>query len=158
MGYTWIASNTKHTIRKSTYSYRNAAALIPNKNRYTTPLSLYYSPPNGIFSMLFLSLNSSLEYCFTLPDIRGMFIPGKKRIGLCRLPAWTLRSLEEHKKMLPDSYRLHGGWDRGTVLRRMALAAAASYRHHLGLADQRSHFLFADRHIDGNVHLFLRDE
>ena len=32
--------------------------------------------------MLFLSLNSSLEYCFTLPDIRGMFIPGKKRIGL----------------------------------------------------------------------------
>ena len=100
---------TKHTIRKSTYSYRNAAALIPNKNRYTTPLSLYYSPPNGIFSMLFLSLNSSLEYCFTLPDIRGMFIPGKKRIGLCRLPTWTLRSLEEHKKMLPDSYRLHGG-------------------------------------------------
>lgn len=109
MGYAWVASNTKHTIQKSTYSYRNAAALIPNKNRYTTPLSLYYSPPNGIFSMLFLSLNSSLEYCFTLSDIRGMFIPGKKRIGLCRLPAWTLRSLEEHKKMLPDSYRLHGG-------------------------------------------------
>ncbi len=109
MGYAWVVSNTKHTVRKSTYSYRNAAALIPNKNRYTTPLSLYYSPPNGIFSMLFLSLNSSLEYCFTLPDIRGMFIPGRKRIGLCRLPTWTLRSLEEHKKMLPDSYRLHGG-------------------------------------------------
>ena len=72
MGYTWVASNTKHALRKSTYSYRNAAALIPNKNRYTTPLSLYYSPPNGIFSMLFLSLNSSLEYCFTLSDIRNV--------------------------------------------------------------------------------------
>lgn len=37
-------------------------------------------------------------------------------------------------------------------------AAAASYRLTLALADQRSHFLFADRHIDGNVHLFRRDE
>ena len=55
-------------------------ALIPNKNRYTTPLSLYYSPPNGIFSMLFLSLNSSLEYCFTLPDIRGTPMPETDRL------------------------------------------------------------------------------
>ena len=60
MSYNYTALNTKHSIQKSTYACRNAVALIPNKNRYTTPLSLYYSLPNGIFSMLFLSLNSSL--------------------------------------------------------------------------------------------------
>ena len=108
MGYAWVASKTKHPIRKSTYSYRNAAALTPNKNRYTTPLSLYYSPPNGIFSMLFLSLNSSLEYCFTLRH-KGNVHTRQETDRLVSIADMDVAELEEHKKMLPDSYRLHGG-------------------------------------------------